>query len=81
MTEEEARKTICPKYTAAVLSNSKISFFLSELNQNSYVKCDASACQMWKWNNPKKLKSKDWSDDEKERYGWNRGHCGLRQND
>jgi len=51
MTEEEARKTICPKYKAAVLTIPN--FYLpSEINKMDEIKCDASDCQLWKWSEP-----------------------------
>jgi hypothetical protein len=50
MTEQEALKTICPNYKAAVLSNPDRNYFPADLNKMDDIKCDASACMMWRWN-------------------------------
>lgn len=50
MTEQEALKTICPNYKAAVLSNPDRNYFPADLNKMDDIKCDASDCMMWEWN-------------------------------
>ena len=50
MTEEEARKTICPKYKAGVLANPSCEYYPADLNKLDDIKCDGSVCMMWRWS-------------------------------
>jgi len=63
LTEEEAKKIICPKYRAALLSNPAFTDSGRKFDSSLFdaMLCDASDCMMWVWNTDEGSK----------------GHCGL----
>ena len=74
MTEEEARQTICPKYKAAILANPHCGYYPADLNKIDDIKCDASDCMAWRWNDKTVLSDGHLSTYTTKDY--ESGHCG-----